>query len=354
MARCCVPSAGPGDDPPGDAAHSAPPVAAHTAPPTAARTAPPSRSVAAPGRRHPLAQAHVPAGRFLMGDAFGEGYPDDGEVPVHPVRLDAFSIDTTPVTNTAFAAFVQDTGYPTEAELAGHSAVFALHLRAEPADVLAVFPETPWWVDVRGADWRHPHGPGSTLDGRGSHPVVQVTRADAEAYCAWAGRRLPTEAEWEYAARGGAESRRYPWGDDLTPGGAHHCNIWQGTFPVENTEEDGWSATSPVGAFPAGGFGLHDTAGNVWEWCADWFDPGYYARSPEYDPRGPGTGTLAVTRGGSYLCHDSYCNRYRTAARTGNTPHSSAANCGFRTVSARPRDLPPGGPRADLSGDRSA
>ncbi|MCF3962495.1 formylglycine-generating enzyme family protein [Streptomyces fuscigenes] len=281
-----------------------------------------------------MAQAHVPGGRFLMGDAFGEGYPADGELPVHPVRLDAFTIDATPVTNDAFAAFAAATGHVTEAERAGHSAVFALHLSAQPEDVLAVFPGTPWWVDVRGADWRHPHGPLGSLDGRGDHPVVQVTRADAEAYCAWAGRRLPTEAEWEYAARGGAASLRYPWGDELTPGGEHRCNIWQGTFPVENTEEDGWSATSPVGAFPAGGYGLHDTAGNVWEWCADWFDPGYYARSPEYDPRGPRTGTVAVTRGGSYLCHDSYCNRYRTAARSGNTPHSAAANCGFRTVTA--------------------
>ncbi|WP_329459270.1 formylglycine-generating enzyme family protein [Streptomyces sp. NBC_01497] len=284
--------------------------------------------------QHPLAQARIPAGTFLMGDAFGEGRAADGELPVHPVRLGAFSIDAVPVTNVAFAAFVAATGHTTEAEQAGHSAVFALHLLAGPADVLAVFPGAPWWTDVRGADWRHPYGPFSTLDDRADHPVVQVSRTDAEAYCAWAGRRLPTEAEWEYAARGGAESLRYPWGDELTPGGEHRCNIWQGTFPVENTEEDGWSATSPVGTFPAGGFGLHDTAGNVWEWCADWFDPGYYARSPVHDPRGPRTGSVAVIRGGSYLCHDSYCDRYRTAARSGNTPHSSAANCGFRTVAA--------------------
>jgi formylglycine-generating enzyme required for sulfatase activity len=267
-----------------------------------------------------------------MGDSFGEGYPSDGELPVHPVRLGAFSIDTTPVTNDAFSAFTDATGYRTDAESAGHSAVFAPHLRADPDDVLAVFPGTPWWADVRGASWRRPQGPLGSLEGLGSHPVVQVSRTDALAYCAWAGRRLPTEAEWEYAARGGAESLRYPWGDELTPGGHHRCNIWQGEFPTVNTAEDGWSATSPVASYPPGGHGLYDTAGNVWEWCADWFDPGYYALSPARDPRGPGPTGLAVIRGGSYLCHDSYCNRYRTAARSANTPRSSAANCGFRTA----------------------
>nr|WP_246620091.1 formylglycine-generating enzyme family protein [Streptomyces corallincola] len=284
---------------------------------------------------HQSHQVRVPAGRFLMGDAFGEGYPCDGELPVHPVRLASFTIDTTPVTNDAFAAFVTATGYVTDAERAGRSAVFAPHLRLTgPADVLSVYPGTPWWAEVRGADWRHPYGPGGDLDGLGDHPVVQVSRADAETYCAWAGRRLPSEAQWEYAARGGAASRRFPWGDDLTPGGRHHCNIWQGAFPVANTEEDGWSATSPVGAYPPNGYGLYDTSGNVWEWCADWFDPGYYARSPEREPRGPEFGTLAVTRGGSYLCHASYCHRYRVAARSANAPRATAANCGFRTVSA--------------------
>jgi formylglycine-generating enzyme required for sulfatase activity len=284
---------------------------------------------------HRIPQAQVPAGRFLMGDAFGEGYPADGEVPVHPVRLGAFTVDATAVTNDAFAAFTAATGYCTEAERAGHSAVFALFLRAEPGDVLAVFPEVPWWADVRGANWRRPHGPSSSLDGLGDHPVVHVTRADAEAYCAWAGRRLPTEAEWEYAARGGTASRRYPWGDELAPGGRHRCNIWQGTFPTENTAEDGWAATSPVASYPPGGFGLYDTAGNVWEWCADWFDPHYYARSPVDDPRGPAPTGFAVLRGGSYLCHAAYCNRYRSAARSSSTPHSSSANCGFRTVAGR-------------------
>jgi sulfatase modifying factor 1 len=310
---CCTPSAG------------------HPAP---ARPAAPAGLLLAAGT-HRVPQARIPAGRFLMGDSFDEGRPADGELPVHPVRLDSFSIDTTPVTNNDFGAFAEATGYRTEAERAGHSAVFALTLRAEPQDVLAVFPEAPWWADVRGAHWRRPYGPLSSLEGLGSHPVVHVTRTDAEAYCAWAGRRLPTEAEWEYAARGGAASLRYPWGEELTPGGRHHCNIWQGDFPTLNTAEDGWVATSPVGTFPPGGHGLYDTAGNVWEWCADWFDLGYYARSPEDDPRGPEPTGLAVIRGGSYLCHDSYCNRYRTAARASNTPHSSAANCGFRTVGAR-------------------
>ncbi|MFF2525293.1 formylglycine-generating enzyme family protein [Streptomyces liangshanensis] len=296
----------------------------------AATAAPPVATPPLRGR-HALPQAEVPAGRFLMGDAFAEGYPDDGERPVHPVRLDAFTVDATPVTNDAFAAFVAATGHRTEAERAGHSAVFTPHLRAEPSDVLAVFPRTPWWADVRGADWRRPRGPLSSLDGLADHPVVQVSRGDAEAYCAWAGRRLPTEAEWEYAARGGADSRRYPWGDELTPDGRRSCTIWQGDFPLGGTGGE-WTATSPVGHYPANGYGLYDTAGNVWEWCADWFDPGYYARSPEYAPQGPGPTGLAVIRGGSYLCHDSYCNRYRTAARSANTPHSSSANCGFRTA----------------------
>ena len=195
-------------------------------------------------------------------------------------------------------------------------------------------PGAPWWVGVRRADWRHPGGSLSDLDGLDEHPVVHVSWNDALAYCRWAGRRLPTEAEWERASRGGLEGARYPWGDELLPDGVWRTNIWQGRFPVENTREDGWLTTAPVRSFPPNGFGLHETVGNVWEWCADWFDPGWYRRSPATDPTGPERGPGRVMRGGSYLCHDSYCNRYRNAARTGNTPDSSSGNTGFRTVAA--------------------
>lgn len=265
-----------------------------------------------------------------MGDLFSEGYPADGEQPVHQVELAEFYIDATPVTNASFAAFVDETGYITEAEKYGFSAVFDLTVHADPADVLNRAATTPWWLAVRGADWRHPSGPLSELSDMGEHPVVHVTVRDAEAYCRWAGKRLPTEAEWESAARGGLKGRRFPWGDELLPNGNWRCNIWQGTFPTLNTEEDGYLTTSPVRTYPANAYGLFDVAGNIWEWCADWYSPNYYRSSPRHDPRGPTAGDRRVLRGGSYLCHDSYCHRYRVAARSANTPDSSASNVGFR------------------------
>ncbi|MGG5175203.1 formylglycine-generating enzyme family protein [Pseudarthrobacter sp. J1763] len=276
--------------------------------------------------------ALIPAGSFQMGDAFGEGYPNDGETPVHEVRLDAFRMDTTAVTNRMFAAFIQATGFTTEAEQYGSSAVFHLLSTAPRPDVLGTAAGAPWWLNVCGADWAHPTGPTSDYRDFLDHPVVHVSYNDALAYCAWAGRRLATEAEWEYAARGGLEGMRYAWGNELHPEGEHRCNVWQGTFPTHNTREDGHLGTAPVGSFQPNGFGLYDMAGNVWEWCADWFLPKYYRNSPTENPQGPTIGAGRVMRGGSYLCHDSYCNRYRVAARTSNTPESSAGNNGFRTV----------------------
>lgn len=275
----------------------------------------------------------IGAGSFKMGDAFGEGYPNDGEVPVHEVRLDAYRIDTIAVTNAMFNRFVRDTGYRTAAEEYGTSAVFHLTVAADPADVLGSASGTPWWLNVRGADWAHPAGPGSHWTDIPDHPVVQVSHFDALAYCRWAGRRLPTEAEWERAARGGLHQKRYAWGNELhSADGSHLCNIWQGTFPVENTQDDGFLTTAPVKSFPPNGYGLYEMSGNVWEWCSDWFLPKYYRNAPTDNPQGPTIGRGRVMRGGSYLCHDSYCNRYRVAARSSNTPESSSGNCGFRTV----------------------
>ncbi|MGO4256414.1 formylglycine-generating enzyme family protein [Marmoricola sp. RAF53] len=284
---------------------------------------------------HGVRQAAVPSGVYVVGDAHGDGKPGDGETPVHAVEVGAFEIDTTAVTNADWAAFTDATGYVTEAEAYGFSAVFHLAVAAESGDVISSADRTPWWLGVRGADWQHPGGRHSSVEGLDDHPVVHVTWNDARAYCAWAGRSLPTEAEWEIASRGGVEGARYPWGDDLPARdeeGEWPCNIWQGSFPEANTCEDGWLTTAPVRSFQPNGYGLWQTVGNVWEWCADWFDPGYYSRSPRTDPCGPQAGTAKVLRGGSYLCHDSYCNRYRNAARSANTPDSSMGNAGFRTV----------------------
>ncbi|MCQ8191333.1 formylglycine-generating enzyme family protein [Streptomyces sp. RCU064] len=275
--------------------------------------------------------APLPGGAFLMGAEDAEGFPADGEGPIREVTVAAFRIDVHAVTNERFARFVRETDHVTEAERFGWSYVFAGFL---PAALRRGAPRpegTPWWCGVEGASWRAPEGPGSGIGDRDRHPVVHVSWNDAVAYCRWAGARLPTEAEWEYAARGGAAGRRYPWGDELTPGGVHRCNIWQGRFPVKNTAEDGYRGTAPVDAFEPNGFGLYNVSGNVWEWCADWWSTDHTDR-PRTDPGGPATGTAKVMRGGSYLCHQSYCNRYRVAARTSNTPDSSTGNLGFRCV----------------------
>jgi formylglycine-generating enzyme len=287
-----------------------------------------------PSARRQQGMLAVPGGRMLMGDPFEEGYPDDGETPVHEVHLPDFRLDATQVTNAQFATFVKETGWVTDAEQFGVSAVFDLALRDNPklprSHLLHRVDDAPWWVAVREASWRAPEGPGSDVGQRQNHPVVHVSWFDAQAYARWAGKRLPTEAEWEYAARGGLVGARYPWGDELVPRGRWRCNTWQGSFPDVNTLDDGYLTTCPVKSHPPNGFGIFGTSGNVWEWCGDWFSPSYYTASPADSPAGPEDGTRRVMRGGSYLCHESYCNRYRVAARSSNTPDSTAANIGIR------------------------
>lgn len=274
----------------------------------------------------------LPGGEFWMGTDDAVGFPGDGEGPVRATRIDPFYLSAQAVTNEEFAAFITATGYITEAERFGWSYVFARFLPAALRRGAPRPDSAPWWCGVEGASWRQPEGPGSSLDRRGGHPVVHVSWNDAAAYCCWAGLRLPSEAEWEYAARGGLHQARYPWGDELTPDGKHRCNIWQGRFPTHNNAEDGYAGTAPVDAFPPNGYGLYNMAGNVWEWCADWWTTRHDTSTMLINPTGPDTGNSKLMRGGSYLCHHSYCNRYRVAARTHNTADSSGGNTGFRTA----------------------
>lgn len=269
-----------------------------------------------------------------MGTEDADGFPQDGEGPVREVRLSPFYIDTFPVTVEAFGEFVRSAGYRTEAERFGWSFVFRGQVPAgEYTEVVdATVAGHDWWCRVQGADWRHPEGPGSDCGDRPDHPVTHVSHADARAYARWSGKRLPTEAEWEFSARGGLEQRVYPWGNELEPGGRHLCNIWQGQFPVRDTAEDGYAGPCPVDAFPPNGYGLYSITGNVWEWCSDWFHPTYHVTATTTDPVGPPSGRARVMRGGSFLCHASYCNRYRVAARTSNTADSATSNLGFRCV----------------------
>ena len=289
----------------------------------------PHSTVVTSGKSATPEMVRLEGGEFLMGTNDPIGFPADGEGPVRAVTLKPFWIDAYAVDNARFAAFVEATGYITDAERYGWSFVFGglLPDDFEPTRGAA---QAPWWRQVFGASWRQPEGPHSSIVGRMNHPVVHVSWSDAASYCAWAGTRLPTEAEWEYAARGGLEQKRYAWGDELKPDGEWRCNIWQGTFPSHNTLEDGYLGTAPVDSFPPNGFGLHNVSGNVWEWCSDWFHSGFHAHGQRDNPTGPPSGQAKVMRGGSYLCHDSYCNRYRVAARSSNTPDSSTGNTGFR------------------------
>jgi formylglycine-generating enzyme required for sulfatase activity len=257
----------------------------------------------------------IPGGTFRMGTA--DGFPFEG--PVHEVTVKPFWMDRHEVTVAQFARFVAATGYKTEAEKWGWAGVFD----AKKGE----------WTKCDGADWRHPDGPGTTA--KPEEPVTQVSYADAVAYAAWAGKRLPTEAEWEFAARGGLEGELYPWGDELRPGGKCVANWWQGQFPEKNTVEDGYRTLAPVGTFPPNGYGLFDMSGNVWEWTADWFGAEYYAISPRVDPRGPDSGAERVIRGGSWMCSENYCTGYRVASRSHTGPDSGLNNLGFRCVRDR-------------------
>lgn len=275
----------------------------------------------------------IAGGPFLMGNDGDYGFAADGEGPAHAVELAPYYIDETCVTNEQFNAFVNATRYKTEAEIFGWSFVFQGHLTSQQvAAVQQRVMGSEWWCRIEGAAWRHPEGPGSSIKQRWSHPVVHVSWNDARAYAAWAGKRLPTEAEWEKAARGGLVQKRFPWGDEREPEGRHRMNVWQGTFPNQNTRADGHDGTAPARSFKPNGFGLFQMTGNVWEWCWDWFTADAYKKSPKENPLGPANGDRRVMRGGSFLCHESYCNRYRTDARSSNTPDSTATNLGFRCV----------------------
>ncbi|WP_066191785.1 MULTISPECIES: formylglycine-generating enzyme family protein [Gracilibacillus] len=281
------------------------------------------------GQQSTDGMVYLSGGEFLMGTDDEEGFKTDGEGPVEKVKVDPFYIDETTVTNQQFQAFVKETGYQTEAERFSWSFVFHLFVAKDFPGKVQQVPQTPWWLATEGAYWYQPEGEGSNLDGRMDHPVIHVSWNDAIAYCQWAGKRLPTEAEWEYAARGGLVQKRFPWGDELTPNGEHYCNIWQGEFPRHNTEEDGYVGTAPVQSFSPNDYGLYHMSGNVWEWCANTFQ---IDRQGKADQEPVDGNLLKVMRGGSYLCHHSYCNRYRVAARSSNTVESSSGNIGFRCV----------------------
>jgi formylglycine-generating enzyme len=317
-----------------------------------------------PGGKPP-GMAWMPGGEFWMGSNDPQAAP--AEHPAHRVRVDGFWMDVTEVTNDQFRRFVAATGYTTTAErpvdweqlrkelppgtrkppddrLAPGSLVFSL-----PDHRVSLDDQMAWWRWVPGANWGHPEGPDSTINGKDDHPVVHVSWDDALAYAKWAGKRLPTEAEWEFAARGGLDARKYAWGDVFQPDDKPLANTWQGHFPDANTRDDGFDRTAPVRSFPPNPYGLHDMIGNVWEWCADWYRPDAYRLAPTgyvaQNPTGPDAGfdpnepyqPKRVTRGGSFLCSPNYCSNYRPSARRGTATDSGMSHLGFRCVVARSR-----------------
>ncbi len=327
-------------------------------PPTSAK---PHVNDSAPPAEAPSGMVWIPGGVFWMGCEDPTAMVCGGNDkmvdarPVHLVELPGYWMDATEVTNEQFAEFVKATGYQTIAErtpraedypgappenLVAGSIVFT-----PPANAVPLTSHYQWWSYVRGADWRHPTGPESNLQGREKYPVVHVAWDDAVAYAQWAGKRLPTEAEWEFAARGGLDRKPYGWGDELQPDGKWPANVWQGEFPHRNTAEDGFADSAPVGSFAPNAFGLYDMGGNVWEWCADWYRPDYYAtttlwdRAAEnplgprdsFDPSEPGV-AKRVQRGGSFLCTDQYCTRYMPGSRGKGAPDSGSNHLGFRCV----------------------
>src|SRR6185295_10208927 len=295
----------------------------------------------------PEGMVWIPSGDFDM----GSGDPRFPEAqPIHPVRVHGFWMDATEVTNEQFAKFVQATGYQTIAERSPDPSQFPNVPKSELKPFSSVF--TPpagndpargildWWKPVYGADWRHPQGPASTIEGKEKHPVVHVAWVDAAAYAKWAGKRLPTEAEWAFAARGGLEKKDFSWGDEVKPGGKCMANYWQGRFPKENLMEDGYRTTAPVGSFPPNGYGLYDMAGNAWEWCSDWYRADYFRNSPKDNPQGPDSSLdpqepnakKRVQKGGSFLCAHVSCARYAVGARHYGEVESAADHTGFRCV----------------------
>jgi sulfatase modifying factor 1 len=277
-------------------------------------------------------------GLFSMGAEGHQIWEADGEGPVREIEVSSFRIDPKAVTNEEFAEFVAGTHYQTEAERFGWSFVFHLHVpkkRRERLRKAKAVAGLEWWLAVPHASWRFPEGSTSSIEDRMDHPVIHVSWNDAAAYAAWAGKRLPSEAEWEFAARGGRERKIYPWGDEFRANGAWRANIFQGRFPENDTGADGFKGTCPVDEYAPNAHGLFNCVGNVWEWCADWFSTDHHVKNAEdvTNPQGPPTGDRRLQKGGSFLCHDSYCNRYRVSARIGNTPDSSGTNVGFRCAS---------------------
>jgi formylglycine-generating enzyme len=324
-------------------------------PPGQVAESPPNKDITAPS-----GMVWIPGAEFTMGTDDVRSFPN--ERPAHKVQFEGFWIDEHDVTNAEFTKFVEATGYVTTAErkpdweelkkelppgtpkpddsvLVPGSLVFTPTSQPVPLNDLSA-----WWRWVPGASWRHPEGPGSNITGRENHPVVQVSWYDAMAYAKWAGKRLPTEGEWEYAARGGLDGKRYPWGDEFRPKGKYMANTWQGQFPVTNSAEDGFVGTSPVKSFPPNGYGLYDMAGNVWQWCSDWYRVDAFTElasqnvcrdtggpSESWDPADPNA-PKRVVKGGSFLCNPSYCESYRPSARRGTPPDTGTSHTGFRCV----------------------